>query len=324
MYVTNNTYYDNATNPHIGDPIFSGTHRLYRNDTESSNHWINLRIQGAGPHQTGRGCTRDAIGAKAFVTAGGETQLRVVRAGSGYQGMDSLELEFGLGSATIVDELRIKWLCRAETVYENLAVDRFYRVIEEVGIVQSNVGFLAISAVPTTQGMRLEWLLDSGAAQPLTTIFRGTLPETRVERIEDATVSYEGNRGTCYDPDVEKDVEYRYFVTTETADGLRVRSIPVTAKFTPPPPRTRLMQNVPNPFNPTTTLYFELSREQDIRLEIVDARGRRVRVLLDGIHPPERAPSGGTEPMMVGARSPRASTTTSSQRRRAAALVSSR
>jgi hypothetical protein len=43
-----------------------------------------------------------------------------------------------------------------------------------------------------------------------------------------------------------------------------------------------LQQNEPNPFNPSTTIRYELSRPQSIRLEVYDVQGRLVRTLLDG------------------------------------------
>ena len=45
--------------------------------------------------------------------------------------------------------------------------------------------------------------------------------------------------------------------------------------------RFDLGQNYPNPFNPNTTLEFSLPRAMEARLEILDARGRRVRLLFD-------------------------------------------
>jgi hypothetical protein len=47
----------------------------------------------------------------------------------------------------------------------------------------------------------------------------------------------------------------------------------------------RLLQNEPNPFNPTTRIAFTLGRETPVRLEIVDVAGRRRRVLLDARRP---------------------------------------
>ena len=43
------------------------------------------------------------------------------------------------------------------------------------------------------------------------------------------------------------------------------------------PPRAHLAGNFPNPFNPSTTIRFVLDRGADVRLDIVSARGERVR-----------------------------------------------
>jgi len=56
----------------------------------------------------------------------------------------------------------------------------------------------------------------------------------------------------------------------------------------PSPGRVRLLPNAPNPFNPRTTLRFELDRDAPVELEIYDARGRRVRSLVRG----EMLPAG--------------------------------
>lgn len=63
-----------------------------------------------------------------------------------------------------------------------------------------------------------------------------------------------------------------------------------------PPAVTMLAQNVPNPFNPRTTIRFALAREGDARLRIFDGRGRLVRALVDG-----RLPAGEHEAVWDGA-----------------------
>lgn len=45
--------------------------------------------------------------------------------------------------------------------------------------------------------------------------------------------------------------------------------------------RTRLLDPVPNPFNPRVRIGFVLAQSERIRIEIFDVRGRRVRTLLD-------------------------------------------
>ncbi|MGD8397050.1 MAG: FlgD immunoglobulin-like domain containing protein, partial [Candidatus Eiseniibacteriota bacterium] len=48
------------------------------------------------------------------------------------------------------------------------------------------------------------------------------------------------------------------------------------------PRATRLLGNVPNPFNPATTVRYELAHAATVRLSIYDEAGRLVRVLVDG------------------------------------------
>jgi len=45
---------------------------------------------------------------------------------------------------------------------------------------------------------------------------------------------------------------------------------------------TRLLPNVPNPFNPMTEIRFELARPQRTRVAVYDVTGRLVKVLADG------------------------------------------
>jgi hypothetical protein len=47
------------------------------------------------------------------------------------------------------------------------------------------------------------------------------------------------------------------------------------------PARTTLHANVPNPFNPVTTIEFDLARDGHVSLRVYDAAGRLVRTLVD-------------------------------------------
>ena len=51
------------------------------------------------------------------------------------------------------------------------------------------------------------------------------------------------------------------------------------------PFRTALHQNHPNPFNPVTTIQFDLAANGRVQLRIYDAAGRKVRTLLDAEMP---------------------------------------
>jgi hypothetical protein len=49
-----------------------------------------------------------------------------------------------------------------------------------------------------------------------------------------------------------------------------------------------LAQNVPNPFNPRTTIRYTLPERADIRLVVYDLTGRRIRTLVRGVQQPGR------------------------------------
>jgi hypothetical protein len=55
-----------------------------------------------------------------------------------------------------------------------------------------------------------------------------------------------------------------------------------------PPPANAIAAIYPNPFNPRTTIAFELADPGQIALAIVDLRGRLVRVLESGPRPTGR------------------------------------
>ena len=48
------------------------------------------------------------------------------------------------------------------------------------------------------------------------------------------------------------------------------------------PSATRLLANIPNPFNPNTTIHFELAQPSEVEVSVYDVMGRKVRVLVEG------------------------------------------
>jgi hypothetical protein len=106
------------------------TPTLLRNIVKNSNHWVTLKLVG-GPKSP-----RDAIGAKAFVTAGGFRQRGDVFSGGSYASSSDQRLHFGLGAATKVDKAEIQWPGGAWQQVTLPAVDRIFTIVEGKGIVE--------------------------------------------------------------------------------------------------------------------------------------------------------------------------------------------
>jgi hypothetical protein len=106
------------------------TPTLLRNVVKNSNHWVTLKLVG-GPKSP-----RDAIGAKAFVTAGGFRQRGDVFSGGSYASSSDQRLHFGLGAATKVEKVEIQWPGGAWEQVTLPAVDRIYTIVEGKGIVE--------------------------------------------------------------------------------------------------------------------------------------------------------------------------------------------
>lgn len=76
--------------------------RLYKNNGGNGNKWVIIKLRGVTSN-------RSAIGARVKVKAGSLTMIREVSGGSGGKGQNSLPVEFGLGGASIIDSVIVRW-----------------------------------------------------------------------------------------------------------------------------------------------------------------------------------------------------------------------
>ena len=97
---------------------------LLRNDQQTGNHWLRLKL-------VGESANRDGLGAAVALRSDGVTQYRHVHPSRGYLSQVELPLTFGLGSAKTVDELTVTWPGGQVQRVAVPGVDRELRVVQE-------------------------------------------------------------------------------------------------------------------------------------------------------------------------------------------------
>ena len=80
---------------------------------------------------------RSAIGARVSVTTGGHVQIDEVMSGSSYYSQNDLRLHFGLGKATKIDRVEIRWPSGLKESHANIAVNQLVVIKEGQGIVRT-------------------------------------------------------------------------------------------------------------------------------------------------------------------------------------------
>jgi hypothetical protein len=65
------------------------------------------------------------------IRTGAQWQTRVVTSGSGYLSSSSLRQHFGIGNATLVDEVLIDWPSGERSKLRDLEVNRLHHLSEE-------------------------------------------------------------------------------------------------------------------------------------------------------------------------------------------------
>jgi hypothetical protein len=82
----------------------------------------------------GRKSNRDAIGARVTVTTGTTTQIREVKAGSSYLSQSDLRIHAGVGSATVIDRIDIRWPAGETELVRNVQANRIVTIVEGRGV----------------------------------------------------------------------------------------------------------------------------------------------------------------------------------------------
>ncbi len=96
---------------------------ILRNETETSNHWLTLRLIGSKSN-------RDGIGAAVILNTSSGTQYQTVTTGGSYCSASDVRPHFGLGRDTQVKDIEIRWPSGIVQHLSNIAADQILTVNE--------------------------------------------------------------------------------------------------------------------------------------------------------------------------------------------------
>jgi enediyne biosynthesis protein E4 len=112
--------------------------QLIRCDSTTGNHWIKVRTIGTKSNRSGIGARIKCVARIPGIEKPVE-QVDEVRSGGSYFSQNDLRVHFGLGKATKVDSLQIRWPSGHIDELKDVEVDRVIYVKEGQGIVKTDV-----------------------------------------------------------------------------------------------------------------------------------------------------------------------------------------
>ena len=77
--------------------------RIWQNQVNNGNNWLKVRLEGTSSN-------RDGVGALLEMYINGKKYIRYVHCGDGFLAQNSFTKHFGMGTHTVADSLKIRWL----------------------------------------------------------------------------------------------------------------------------------------------------------------------------------------------------------------------
>jgi hypothetical protein len=113
---------DGAVDLLVGS-VGGGPLRLFVNRIPSGHHRVRLEL-------TGQASNRPAIGSRVVLRCGSTTITRDLFPANGFMGQSPTELIVGVGSATKIDQLEIRWPNGSTQKFQDVPVDRRLQLTE--------------------------------------------------------------------------------------------------------------------------------------------------------------------------------------------------
>ncbi|MFZ0429857.1 MAG: CRTAC1 family protein [Acidobacteriota bacterium] len=113
--------YDNDGDLDLVFTNLDETPTLLRNDSPARGHWLSVTCA-VPPHSV------PLVGTEVQLTIGSTTLRREISSSSSYVSAPDQRLHFGLGPATSVDRIEVRWTDGSKTTLENIAADQFLTI----------------------------------------------------------------------------------------------------------------------------------------------------------------------------------------------------
>jgi enediyne biosynthesis protein E4 len=122
---------------------------LLRNDGGNRKNWIKIKLVGTV-------CNRTAIGARVRVTTGKHVQMDEVHSGTSVMSQSDLRLHFGVGAATVIDTIEVKWPTTQKVEkFTRVEPNQIVTIKEGAGIVAPERAAQKPEASPVKSGAQL-------------------------------------------------------------------------------------------------------------------------------------------------------------------------
>ncbi|MHB8655736.1 MAG: CRTAC1 family protein [Terriglobia bacterium] len=103
---------------------------LWRNETETSNSAVLIKLIGTRSNRNG-------IGARVRVLAGGHHQMDEVHSGDSVMSMSDMRLHFGLGQEKVMDLVEVRWPSGLVERFHRVTANRIITIKEGLGIIRA-------------------------------------------------------------------------------------------------------------------------------------------------------------------------------------------
>jgi len=247
-------------------------------NTGGSNNWITLKLEGT---VSNRSAIMAVVRAKAIIGGKSVLQTRQVSGQDGYCGQN-LEIHFGLGNATIIDSLTIFWPSGQSQTQTDVQVNQHLSITETTpaGFLRSHfkaekrsvstneqVNFRNLSITDeNTPILSWEWdfnndgIVDSEEASP----------SWRYQTMGVFTVNLLVSNGTKEERKTFED----YISVTGSPTSIETDNNQL-------PSNHKLYNNYPNPFNPTTSIEYEIGKAGFVEISVYNPLGMKIGSLIN-------------------------------------------